>query len=244
VKRLKALRRRWSVSAPRMTVRTHVPWPLRVGAWVLLLGVSAALGLWIYDAGRRFAGLGSDSPELIRLRGELATVTADRDRLQAAANATESRLGIERSTQQQLVNQVRSLEVDNARIQEDLAFFESLSTKGETTGLAIKRMVVERDEVPGHMRYKILVTQGGKQTRDFTGSLQLILTLQQGNKAVIINLPDNDPKADAKAFKLGFRRYQRLEGNLVIPEGAVLKQVQARILENGQVRKQQSLMFK
>ena len=94
------------------------------------------------------------------------------------------------------------------------------------------------------MRYKILVTQGGKQTRDFTGSLQLILTLQQGNKAVIINLPDNDPKADAKAFKLGFRRYQRLEGNLVIPEGAVLKQVQARILENGQVRKQQSLMFK
>lgn len=243
--KLRLLRRRLSVSAPRMTVRTHVPWPVRAVRLVILLGVSGALALWIYDAGRHFAGFsGIDAAEVEQLRRQLADVTAERDRLITAANATESRMSIERSAQQQLANQVRALEIDNARLKDDLAFFEGISTKGEATGVAIKRLTVEPDDVPGQMRYRVLLAQGGKQARDFTGSLQLILTLQQGGKAVIMNLPDSDPRVDRKVFQVSFRRYQRLEGNLVIPAGAVLKQVQARVLEGGTVRAQQSLLLK
>lgn len=244
--KFKLLRRRLSISAPRMTVRTHIPWPLRVGSAALILGISAALAMWIYDAGRQFAGLGNDhsSAEVAALRSELAAALAERDRLQALSNASESRLSIERSAQQQLAGQVRSLEMDNVKLQEDLAFFESLSSQGTATGLAIKRFISEPDGVPGRMRYRILVTQGGKSERDFTGVLQLILSLQQGGKAVIINLPDGDPASEKSAFKVSFRRYQRIEGSFSIPAGARLTQVQARILENGSVRAQQSVVFR
>jgi len=245
VMKFKLWRRRMSVSAPRMTVRTHVPWPMRAAGLIALLAVSGALALWIYDAGRHFAGFsGVDSAELERLRKQLVEVTSERDRLVAAGNSIESRMSIERSAQQQLANQVRALEIDNARLKEDLAFFDGIANKGEASGVAIKRLTVEPDDVPRQMRYRILVTQGGKQTRDFTGTLQLILTLQQGGKAVIINLPDSDPRADRKVFQVNFRRYQRLEGSLTIPEGATLKQVQARVLEGSMVRAQQSLLLK
>jgi hypothetical protein len=41
-------------------------------------------------------------------------------------------------------------------------------------------------------------------------------------------------------FKLGFKHYQRVEGVLTLPEGALVKTVQARVLEKGQIRVQQA----
>jgi len=43
--RLKLLRRRLSISAPRMIVRSHLPWPLRWAVVALMFGFSAALAL-------------------------------------------------------------------------------------------------------------------------------------------------------------------------------------------------------
>jgi len=244
--KFKLLRRRLSISAPRMTVHTHVPWPLRAAGAVLILVVSAALTMWVYDAGRQFAGLGVDhsAAEMAAMRTQLAEALAERDRLQALSNASESRFSIERSAQQELAGQVRSLEIENAKLQDDLAFFDNLSSRGAATGIAIKRFDVEPDDEPNRMRYRILVTQGGKAARDFKGNLQLILSLQQGGKAVIINLPGGASGPENKAFQVNFQRYQRIEGRFSVPNGAGLTQVQARILENGAVRAQQVVVFR
>jgi hypothetical protein len=55
--RWKLLRRRLSVSAPRMIVRSHLPWPLRWAVVALTLGFSAALALWAFEFGKEIAGL-------------------------------------------------------------------------------------------------------------------------------------------------------------------------------------------
>ncbi len=47
--------------------------------------------------------------------------------------------------------------------------------------------------------------------------------------------------AEADKYKLEFKYYQRMEGVLTVPEGAVIKAVQARVLEKGKVRVQQSI---
>jgi len=237
-----------SVSAARMTVRRHVSWPWRLGG-VLTVGLAAiALGAGLItafsptDSGLREI-LAFDSDEINELQRQLAEVTQERDRLRATNNASESRLNIERSALAQLASQIRSLEMDNARLQDDLAFFENLSLSGTAGGVAIKRLLVEPDEVPGHMRYRILVTQGGKPDAEFQGALQLIVTLHRGGKAAIINLP-SDAAVPQKSYEVRFRRYQRLEGSFSVPEGAMVRQVQARVLQNGAVRAQQVVVLK
>jgi len=54
----------------------------------------------------------------------------------------------------------------------------------------------------------------------------------------VLTFPGKDDKPEP--FRLEFRRYQRIEGILTLPEGAQVKNVQARVLENGKLRAQQS----
>jgi hypothetical protein len=240
--KFKLLRRRLSISAPRMTVRTHVPWPVRAGVAIVVLALSAALGLWLYQEGKRFAGFGEDlHGEVARLKDENAALAAERDQLAAAASSAESRLSIERSAQETLGNQIKSLELDNAKLKDDVAFFENLSASGPVDGLAIKRLQIEKDSVPEQMHYRLLVIQGGKVNHDFNGDLQLIVTLQQGGKAVIMNLPDAATGTDAKAFQVNFRFFKRIEGTFRIPPGASVSQFEARVLEKGAVRAQRTV---
>ena len=54
--RLRLWRRRLTISAPRMAIRSALPWPLRWLLGGLVLGLSAALALWAFEFGREIAG--------------------------------------------------------------------------------------------------------------------------------------------------------------------------------------------
>jgi hypothetical protein len=59
--RWKLLRRRLSVSAPRVIVRSHLPWPLRWAVAAVVLGFSGALALWAFETGKELAGVQADA---------------------------------------------------------------------------------------------------------------------------------------------------------------------------------------
>lgn len=237
----KLWRRRLSVAAPRMTIKTHLPWPLKFVLLALALGFGGAIAMWAYDLGRSFTGFpgGADRKEAAQLREKVANLTEERERYLSTANAAESKINIERSAQKQLALQVKTLEMENAKLKEDLAFFESLlpaSTGAQ--GVSIRRLQAEI-VAPNQLRYRILVMQGGKGTQEFTGSLQLAVTVLQAGKSAMMVFPSGKPE-EADKYKLGFKHYQRMEGTLTLPDGVVMKAVQARILERGQIRAQQS----
>src|SRR3989337_511182 len=108
--RLLKLRRRFGIAAPRVAVRADVAWSLRWLGLILVLACSAALAAWMYDAGRRFAGFdrGEVEQELSSARSELAKMREEFERLRAAANAADSKVSIERTTQQKLAQQTRT----------------------------------------------------------------------------------------------------------------------------------------
>ncbi|MGA1733214.1 MAG: hypothetical protein ACO4AH_10435, partial [Burkholderiaceae bacterium] len=71
--RFRLLRRRLTVSAPRMAVRSALPWPLRWLAAALVLGFSAAIALWAFEQGKSLAGVDDQTKlELQSLRKEAA----------------------------------------------------------------------------------------------------------------------------------------------------------------------------
>ena len=233
----KGFGRRFGIAAPRVAIHSTLPWYWRWLGIAALLGISAASAAWIYDAGRRFAGFDQSEvqEELNRVSRELDSARAELEGLRAVANAADSRLSIERTAQQKLAQQIRALEQDNARVREELATFESMLTSEARTGHApaIYRFKVEPDVLPGEFRYRLLlVTPSSRRERDFNGRLELVVSLQEGGRNVMMSFPEQ-ADANAAAFKLAFKYFRRVEGTFRVSPKAKVESVQVRVYETG-----------
>jgi hypothetical protein len=233
--------RRLSVSAPKMTIKTQMSLSFRLLFLALVLGLGGAVSMWTYDLGRSITGFNprETSDQLAIFQEQIEKLRAERDEFSGTVNAAESKLNIERSAQKQLVMQVKTLESENIKLKEDLAFFESLLPADTgAQGISIRRLKVDTI-APNQLRYRLLIMQGGKGEQYFVGNLQLAITVLQNGADAMITFPEGK-LGDADKFKLGFKHYQRVEGVLTLPEGASMKAVQARVLERGQIRAQQA----
>lgn len=215
-------------------------WPLRIARFLLLLLIVGGLAFWTYGLGRGTNALGDaiSAEEAQRLEAQAAKAQAERDRAANHLNTAENQLAMERAAHKQLAAQVQTLTAENARLEEDLAFFDSLLPSGPASeGISIRRLKMEL-QPPNQLRYRLLVMRRGNNTQNFKGSLMLSLAVTQAGKPVALAFPGKDDKAEP--FQLEFRRYQRIEGILTLPEGVQVKNAQVRVLENGKVRAQQS----
>jgi len=231
------LRQRFGIAAPRVAIRSQISWYWRWLGFAVLLGVAAASAAWIYDAGRRFAGFDRSevTDELSVVRRALEETQAELERLRAVANAADSRVSIERTAQQNLAQQIRVLEHDNARLKEELATFESMlsSEARNAQALTVHRFKVEPDLLPGEYRYRLLLlTPSTRRERDFHGRLELVVNLTEGGRSAIMSFPE-PADAEAAAFKLGFRYFKRVEGTFRVSPKAKVESVQVRIYEGG-----------
>jgi multidrug efflux pump subunit AcrA (membrane-fusion protein) len=231
------LRQRFGIAAPKVAIHSHVPWYWRWVGFAVLLGVAAASAAWFYDAGRRFAGFDRSEvqQELARVTGELEAARAELEELRAIASAADSRVSIERTAQQKLAQQIRTLEKENARVREELATFESMisSEARNAPTLSIFRFKVEPDLLPGEFRYRLLlVTPSTRRERDFNGRLELVVNLTEGDQNVMMSFPE-PADADAGAFRLAFKYFRRVEGTFRVNPKAKVESVQVRVYETG-----------
>jgi hypothetical protein len=236
-KRFWKLRQRFGIAAPKVSVRTHVPWYLRWLGVAVLLAFSAALAAWMYDAGRRFAGFDRSEveQELSAARSELATMRAELERLRAIANAADSKVSIERTAQQKLAQQARGLEQDNARLREELAIFESMlsSETASAAPLSVLRFKVEPETLPGEFSYRVLLLASGpRRGKEYQGRLELVVNLTEGGRSAIIMVPAQG-QTDAASFRLAFKHFQRVDGIFRVAPTAKVVSVQVRIYETG-----------
>ena len=233
-----------SVSAPRVTVRSSLSWPVRLVLGFLFTAVAAAAGIGIYEFGRNIGGPGRQEllTDVDHLQSQLREVSAERDRNAAQAQAFESELKVEKAAQDQLMQQVTALEAEQTRLQGDLSFFESLLPAGKgDKGVVIRSFRVQPDAETSEMRYRLLVQQSGKPDKDFSGSVQLRVNFVQNGRGFTLQIPDPAAPPDAvQGLQLAFRHYQRVEGGFTLPAGAVAHSVQVRILAGGATQLQQT----
>jgi len=235
--RFAKLRQRFGIAAPKVSVRTHVPWYLRWLGLALMLAVSAALAAWMYDAGRRFAGFDRSEveQELASARSEFGKMREELERLRAVANAADSKFSIERTAQQKLAQQIRGLEQDNARLREELAIFESMlsSDTASAAPLSVLRFKVEPDVLPGEFRYRILLLASGpRRGREFQGRLELAVSLTEAGRSAMMVVP-KEGASESSTFRLAFKHFQRIDGIFRVNPKARVASVQARIYEAG-----------
>jgi hypothetical protein len=124
--------------------------------------------------------------------------------------------------QERLAQQVRQLEAEKTALQSDLGFFERLlPSKGE--GLELRGLMAEAKS-PGQLRFQMLVMQTGKDLAPFKGRYELVLSGQMEGRAWTQSLPGGPQP-------LQLKQYARVEGLVDHPAGAVIKTVQARVID-------------
>lgn len=244
--KLRRLRQRFGINAPRLAIRTHVAWYWRVLSVIAVVSVSLASAAWVYDAGRKIAGYHTNESvgEIQSLRNYVMELDAELTKLRSLAGTGESSLQIERATRMQLANQVKVLESENAALREDLAFFEGLMPGGDPADEApvrIDRLRIESLGIGGEYRYRLLViNNGGRQVKELKGNLQLQVKVRQEGKDVMIAVPPL-VGSDSNNLRFEIKHFHRLEGYFSVPAGAKVLSVEARLMQDGVVRAKQFL---
>lgn len=235
-----------SISAPKMTIKSHLPWSVKLVFMLIGALIVGAVAYFVFSQEQNFVpgnlGGGNTDERIAALTAQVKQLTEERDSYSSTVNASESQRNIQRATENQMATQVKTLETENAKLKEDLAFFESLlPTNIGVQGITIQRFKAELGD-SNRLRYRLLVMQGQNPNgvHLFVGNLQLSVAVLQQGQSKIINFPVAGG-TDAASFALSFKYYQRLEGELTLPDGATVKSVQARVLEKGQLRAQQAV---
>ena len=230
--RFKLLRRRLTISAPRMAVRSAMPWPLRWAMVAIVLGFCGSIALWAFELGKDIAGVDTGAKEeLVRLRAEVAKLRDERDKAQSILNTSASLITTEKAAQERLAAQIKQLEADNRALRDDLGFFERLIPSTGAEGVAIRGLQAE--VVAGtQLKWQVLVIQPVKNAPEFRGRLELTVSGTLAGKPWTLALG---------ASPLQFRQYRRVEGMADIPPTAIVKNVSAKVLDGSATRAAQTV---
>lgn len=228
------VKRRFGIAAPRLTVRLHMPWYMRWSMLVPFLIGALGLAWWAYGSGLELAGFhrSQAEQELVQLRERVDALSVENGSLKSRLVEFERLVQIEQSSNRETAKQLKTLSDENISLQEDLAFFQNLTALRSKEGeLAVHRLKLVRDSLPGEYRVRMLLVQGGQRAKEFVGSYQLIATVvEEGHRTTYLFPQEESGNAQ---FQLGFKYYQRVEKSLQLPPGVELESIQVRIFERG-----------
>lgn len=228
---IRKIRSRIGIRSTKMSIRTHVPWYVRFGTSALMMGLAAAIAWWLVDNSYRITGFNREDAEQ-----QIQKLTADTTRMQQELETArrllterDRQVQIEKAAQAELARNVAQIQEENASLKEDLGFLRNIMSSGSVPeGLSIQNLKVEADSDPNTYRYRMLLIQGGQRKQDFKGRVQLIVRVAQNGATSQLNFPE-DAQVRTTGTEVEFRYYHKVEGRFTIPEGALVKSVQAKV---------------
>jgi hypothetical protein len=229
------LTQKFSITAPRLSVRPHLPWYVR---WLLVVPfvlAAAWLVWWAYGSGMELAGFhrAQAEDELSRLNREVTELQATNANLSNQLVDTQRQMQMEHAANAEMQQQLKTLGDEKAHLDEDLAFYQDLTLSGSRKeNLSIHHVTVVKDSLPGEYLCSMLLVQTGQRPKDFHGNLQLVVNIRRNKEESVMLFPKPD-SPDAKDYKLDFKFYRRVERSIQIPPDAVLESVQVRVFERG-----------
>jgi hypothetical protein len=130
---------------------------------------------------------------------------------------------------------VKNLNDENARLKEDLLFFENLPLTGTREAeLSVHRLKLEPDSLPDEYHLRMLLVQSVQQRgKEFKGNLQLVVNGEQDGRKVVLQFPQENIPQDVSAYQLSFKYYQRVDKVIKLPHEMKLEGVQVRVFERG-----------
>ncbi len=238
--KLRLLLRRLTISAPRMAVRSALPWPFRWAVLAIVAGFCAAIAMWAFEFGKDIAGLDRGTKEQLQqvrlqnqaLQDQLRAVQTERDQARSVANTADTLLMTEKVAQEKLLVLNRQLEADNQQLKNDLGFFERLIPSTGAVGPSIRGLQAEL-QANGELKWQVLVIQATKNPVAFSGRLEIDFVGVRDGQAWSASLPTGSQSVVVK-------QYARFEGAYPVPAHVVIHSVVAKVLDGQSVRATQT----
>ena len=232
--------RRLTVSAPRMAVRSALPWPFRWAMLAIVAGFCAAIALWAFEFGKDIAGLDKGTKEQLQqalrdnasLQTQVALLTEDRNKAQAVADTVHTLMTTEKAVQEKMTSTTRQLEAENQKLKSDLGFFEQLIPAAGSAGASIRGLQVELLK-PTELKWQVLVIQAAKNPAEFSGQLEMTFVGSENGKPWSGGLSTG-------LVPVVLKQYGRLEGLYAVPPNVVVKSVTAKLLLGQSLRSMQT----
>lgn len=238
------LRSNFGIRSSRMTIRSHLAWYWRWLLNILALAAVAGIVWWLVENSYRITGFNREEAkqQIVTLGEENVRLKRDLDAARSMVAERDRQNAIDKATQMELARNAAQLQDENAALKEDLGFLRNIMSSGATPeGLGVANLKVESDGKPNEFRYRMLLTQGGQRKQDFKGRIQLVARV--AHQGAVSSLTFPEPAAGEAAGAVEFRYYQKVEGRFRIPEGAILKGYEVRVLAlpGGQVKLSRSV---
>ena len=234
------LRSNFSIGSSRMAIRSQMAWYWRWLLNLLMMVVVGCVVWWLVQNSYRVTGVSFEEArqQMNILSEQNAVLRRDLEAAHGTVVERDRQLQIDRAAQGELARTVAQLQDENAALKEDLGFLRKVMTSGGAApeGIGVSDLKVERDGKPNEFRYRMLLTQGGQRKLDFRGRVQVLAKVVQAGVLNTLTFPD--PAVGEAAGAMEFRFYQKVEGRFVVPEGAVLKSAEIRVVAvpGGQVK--------
>ena len=132
------------------------------------------------------------------------------------------RLGsqVDQAASEEVRNEVITLKATIAELEEDISFYRGLmSPSAESKGLTIGSLNVISTGVARHFNYKLVLQQLTSNHQLLTGTVTFTIVGRQGDLPMRLSLKDVSASINDVDIRLGFKYFQNVEGELVLPEG-------------------------
>lgn len=240
-------RQRFGISAMRVGVRSEVPWYWRALLWIGVISALLAVSLWVYDAGRKFAGYdrGESDREIAKLRASAERLGDELKKSNELARSLDGRLQVELSAIEQVGLQLRHLQKENATLKEDLALFEGLVVVPAPVSDALKIVKVKIDPaaVIGRFRFSVLLVRqsAAKELKELSGELQFVLKIRRAGVNGMMLLP-GEGNPSASYYRFSVKHFYRAEGEFALPSDVEIVGGEVKVLQDGLVKLRQSIV--
>ena len=236
---IRRLRSRYGIASPSVTIRSHLPWPLRLLATLVGIAIAAAFGAYLYDYGRHLLFPAEKDLVIVlgKLQAEYDALSQQCEIYKRASEGSSSSLEIERTAMRELSEKIKILEMENVRLRDELALFETLANgAGKGEGVTVNKFRVETGDTPGTYRWRaLLVKQGGKKEREFRGEYQLVVSYRPAGASEVIGSPAKLIRDTGEWIDLNFKHFQRVEGSFELREGAELTSAELNLRQSKKV---------
>lgn len=196
-----------------------VPGDARPSPWLWMLAL-LAVGLWtwqVYDYGLNYPGYraAGRADRTQELRERIAELERERDELRFLAAKYERSSQIDREAAQATRGEIKILQNERTDLEREAAFLRTLVTEGGDK-LQVTDYSLHKIADDSRYRYRFKVTRDFEGAKKLEGWVRLRLTGEADGEPAELTLAEVGHGA-ADTYKLGFRHYQEIEGELRLP---------------------------
>jgi len=138
---------------------------------------------------------------------------------------------VDRRANEELRTEIVNLNSQLANLEQDNNFYrELMSPKALERGIVVDVPSVEVLKGLNQYKYRLVVKQIAAQHNTVSGYVELFLVGTQNNEPTRIALMDISETVEEKRLKLSFKYFQRIEGEMVLPEGFEPKSIELKLV--------------